>query len=374
MKVSLDCIYYLGEKPCRYKRPCDGCPEYTPMGTRVLIIKFAAIGDVVRTTSLLAGLRKKYANPHVTWITDTAAAQLLKETDGISRLLTYDLGTVISLISQRFDVLICLDKEPRAAALALLVAADEKLGFIGSPEGSLTIANPESAYALRLGLDDPLKFHENTKSYPAIIYEMCRIPYQGERYNVAINPEDRRWAEELFREKGLIGKHPLIGMNTGAGPVFTHKSWTKNGFADLAHRLAEEMGATVLLLGGEREIELNRYIQEASGGTAAVIGGQQTLGQFAAMISLFDLIVTGDTMALHLAVGLSIPTVAIFGPTSHAEVDLFGRGEKVIAAIDCAPCYRSGCEKNPHCMDAILSEDVLAAVQRVLEADHRSSS
>jgi ADP-heptose:LPS heptosyltransferase len=374
MKVSLDCIYYLGEKPCRYKRPCDGCPEYTPMGTRILIIKLAAIGDVVRTTSLLAGLKKKYENPHVTWITDTAAAQLLRETNDIHRLLTYDLGSVLWLISQRFDVLICLDKEPRAAALGSLVAADEKIGFIGSPEGSLTIANPESAYALRLGLDDPLKFHENTKSYPAIIYEMCGIPYQGERYTIAINREDLRWAEALFREKGAAGKHPLVGLNTGAGPVFTHKSWTKEGFAGLARRLVEETGATVLLLGGERELEQNRYIQEASGGAAAVIGGQQTLGQFAAMLSLFDLIVTGDTMALHLAVGLSIPTVAIFGPTSHTEVDLFGRGEKVIAAIDCAPCYRSGCEKNPHCMDAILSEDVLAAAQRVLAAHRRSSS
>ncbi len=374
MKVNLDCIYYLGEKPCRYKRLCDGCPEYTPMGTRILIIKLAAIGDVVRTTSLIAGLLKTYENPHITWLTDSAAAQLLKETGGINRLLTYDLGSVLWLMSQRFDVLVCLDKEPRAAALALLVAADSKFGFINSPEGSLTIANPESGYALRLGLDDPLKFHENTKSYPAIIYEMCAIPYEGQDYAVTVNQQDRRWAEALFREKEIDGKHPLIGLNTGAGPVFTHKSWTKEGFAGLARALAEETGATVLLLGGERELERNRYIQKASGGAAAVIGGRQTLGQFAAMLSLLDLVVTGDTMALHLAVGLSIPTVAIFGPTSHTEVDLFGRGEKVIAAIDCAPCYRSGCEKNPHCMDAITIDEVLSAVLRVLEGNHRSSS
>jgi heptosyltransferase-2 len=366
MKVNLDCIYYLGEKPCRYKRLCDGCPEYVPMGTRILIIKLAAIGDVLRTTSLVAGLNKKYENPHITWITDAAAAQLLKGNDGIHRLLTYDLGSVLSLMSQRFDVAICLDKEPRAAALASLVAADRKIGFILSAKGSLTIANPESAYALRLGLDDPLKFHENTKTYPAIIYEMCGIPYSRQGYAITVDSADRRWAEGLFREKGVAGKHPVIGMNTGAGPVFTHKSWTKEGFAGLARRLVEKTGATVLLLGGLREIEQNRYIQEASGGAAAVLGGDQTLGQFAAIISLCDLIVTGDTMALHLAVGMSIPTVAIFGPTSHAEVDLFGHGEKVIAAIDCAPCYRSGCEKDPHCMDGISIDEVLGAVLRVL--------
>ncbi|MBN2225192.1 MAG: glycosyltransferase family 9 protein [Deltaproteobacteria bacterium] len=374
MKVSLDCVYYVGEKPCRYKRPCDGCPEYTPMGTRVLIIKLAAIGDVIRTTSIITGLKKKYGNPHVTWITDAAAAQLLKETDGIHRLLTYDLGSILFVMSQRFDVLICLDKEPRATALACLASADEKLGFTHSPEGSLTIFNPESRYALRLGLDDPLKFHENTKSYPEIVYEACGIPYEGQDYRVALNGEDLRWAEALFREEGITpnGKRPLIGLNTGAGPVFTHKSWTRQGFAGLARSLVQETGATVLLLGGRLEVERNRYIQEASGGVAAVIGGEQTLGQFAAMLSLLDIIVTGDTMALHLAVGLSIPTVAIFGPTSHSEVDLFGRGEKVISTIDCAPCYRSGCEKDPHCMDAISIQEVLAAILRVMGNNRRT--
>jgi ADP-heptose:LPS heptosyltransferase len=369
MKVNLDCVHYVGEKPCRYKRLCEGCDRYTPMGTRILIIKLAAIGDVVRTTSLIAGLTEQYADPHITWITDPAAAQLLKGNAGIGRLLTYDLGSALFLMSQRFDVLICLDKEPRATALAVLVAADTKLGFTHSPQGSLTVFNPESAYALRLGLDDPLKFHGNTKTYPEIVYEMCGIPYAGQDYRITPDPEDLRWAEALFREKGIAvdGPGPLIGLNTGAGPVFTHKSWTQKGFAALARSLAAETGATVLLLGGEREMEQNRRIQQESGGAAAVFGGEQTLGQFTAMLSFFDLIVTGDTLALHLALALSVPTVAIFGPTSPVEVDLFGRGEKVVTIMDCAPCYRSGCEKNPHCMDAIPTDEVLGAALRVLK-------
>jgi ADP-heptose:LPS heptosyltransferase len=372
MKVNLDCIYYIGEKPCRYKRLCEGCPEYSPMGTRVLIIKLAAIGDVLRTTSLIPGLIKKYGNPHITWITDAAAAGLLRGIDDIARLLTYDLGAVLFLLSQRFDVLISLDKEPRAVGLAALVKAGEKFGFTASPEGSLSIFNPESEYGLRLGLDDPLKFHGNTKSYPAIIYEMCALPYEGQNYIVTVNEQDRLWAESLFRESGIGPKRPVIGLNTGAGPAFTHKAWTKEGFARLAAALVRETGGTVLLLGGEREAERNREIERDSGGAATVIGGDQNLGQFAAMLSLLDLLVTGDTMALHLAVGLSVPTVALFGPTAAAEVDLFGRGEKVVTTIDCAPCYRSRCEKNPHCMDGISVERVLEASLRVLDKSRRS--
>ncbi len=369
MKVNLDCIYYLGEKPCRFKRLCEGCPEYSPMGTRILIIKLAAIGDVVRTTSLIPGLKKKYDNPHVTWITDAAAAGLLKGIKDIHRLLTYELGAVLYLLSQKFDVLISLDKEPRAIGLAGLISAKEKLGFTASGEGSLTVFNPESEYALRLGLDDPLKFHDNKKSYPAIIYEMCAIPYEGQKYIVTLDEKDLGWARSLFRDRSVGAQHPVIGLNTGAGPAFTHKAWTAEGFAGLARALVRETGGTVVLLGGEREAQKNREIERESGGAAAVIGGDQNLGQFAAMISLLDLLVTGDTMALHLAVGLSVPTVAIFGPTAEAEVDLFGHGQKVVSTIDCAPCFRSRCEKNPHCMDGITVDQVLAAALRVLQTN-----
>ena len=59
MKACLDRIYRLGEKPCWYKRPCDGCPDYVSMGTGILIIKRAAIGDVVRMASLVAELKKE---------------------------------------------------------------------------------------------------------------------------------------------------------------------------------------------------------------------------------------------------------------------------------------------------------------------------
>jgi heptosyltransferase-2 len=367
MKVNLDCIYYVGEKPCRFKRLCEGCDHYRPMGTRILMIKLAAIGDVVRTTSLLAGLKRTYKDPHVTWVTDQPAASLLASNPDIQRLFVFDLGVVLALMAQRFDVLICLDKEPRAVGLAGLVPAEKKLGFALSTEGSLTIFNPESAYALRLGLDDPLKFYENKKSYPEIIYEMCAIPYRGDKYTVTVHPKDRDYARRLFAGKGLSDRFPLVGLNTGSGPAFTRKAWTPEGFASLARALREKVGATVVLMGGEREKERNSKIETLSGDAALALGDSQSLPEFAAMLSLCDLIVTGDTLALHLAVGLSIPTVAIFGPTAHREVDLFGLGEKVVTAIECAPCYRGVCDKSPGCMDVIGIDEVLAAAVGVLQ-------
>jgi heptosyltransferase-2 len=71
---------------------------------------------------------------------------------------------------------------------------------------------------------------------------------------------------------------------------------------------------------------------------------------------------------MHLAVATGRRTVAIFGPTCAQEIDLFGRGEKIVSPIDCAPCYLRACDKAPHCQDMIPAARVLEALLRQLTA------
>ncbi len=50
--LELDCRHYRGDRPCDAKVqgvcPRD-CAHYAPMGQRILIIKFGALGDVIRS-------------------------------------------------------------------------------------------------------------------------------------------------------------------------------------------------------------------------------------------------------------------------------------------------------------------------------------
>ena len=43
MTYKPDCRFFNGEKPCQFKRLCEGCEEYIPMGKRILILKLAAM-------------------------------------------------------------------------------------------------------------------------------------------------------------------------------------------------------------------------------------------------------------------------------------------------------------------------------------------
>jgi ADP-heptose:LPS heptosyltransferase len=96
----------------------------------------------------------------------------------------------------------------------------------------------------------------------------------------------------------------VVGLNTGAGAVFANKAWTEEGYLELIRKLKKEPGTRILLLGGPAERERNRRILKKVKGAVIDTGCDNTLGQFAALIRLCDAVVTGDTTALHLAIGL----------------------------------------------------------------------
>lgn len=370
----LDCRYFLGDRPCKFKRTCEGCDQYDPMGKRILIVKMAAIGDVLRTTPLLTGLKRAYPRSYITWVVDKEAYPLLKNNPLIDRLLTFDYPSLLPLELETFDLVIGLEKEPRGAAVTSKVQAQEKRGFGLGPEGNIFPLNRASEYAFFLGLSDDLKFHQNQKTYPELIFEMAELVYQKDGYLLFLPPEDVGFAEKLAKKVGLKKGEVVIGLNTGAGGVFANKAWTVEGYLGLIQALKKEPRTRVLLLGGPREKERNRKIMKAAKGAVNDTGCDNTLTQFAALVQLCDIVVTGDTTALHLAIGLKKKVVALFGPTCAQEIELYGRGEKIISPISCAPCYRRECDRSPHCMEMITAEEVMKKIRSLLPQSKRAKA
>jgi ADP-heptose:LPS heptosyltransferase len=368
----LDCRYFLGDRPCKFKRTCEGCDRYEPMGKRVLVVKLAAIGDVLRTTPLLTGLKRAYPQSHITWVVDKEAHPLLKNNPLIDRLLTFDFASTLPLEVECFDLVIGLEKEPRGAALVSRVQAAEKKGFGLGPEGSLYPLNRASEYAFFLGLSDELKFYQNRKTYPELIYEVAELDYRKDEYLLFLSPEDTAFAAGFAERAGLRKGEVVVGLNTGAGGVFANKAWTMEGYGKLIQELRREPKTRLLLLGGPGERERNRDILERAKGAVIDTGCENTLGQFAALIQLCDLVVTGDTTALHLAVGLKKRVVALFGPTCAQEIEFYGRGAKILSSASCAPCYRRSCEVSPNCMEAISVAEVMKEIRTPLPRSKRS--
>lgn len=367
--IRYDCLHFLGEKPCKFRVNCPDCPRYHPMGFRVIIFKLGAMGDVLRTTSILpsleAELRKKHSHVHVTWVVDPPSKPLLANNPYIHRLWSVDLETVIRLQTETFDLALCLDKEPRAIGLMAACHAAAKRGFTMGAEGNLHPVDENAEEALLMGLSDMYKFQRNTKSYQRMIHEIVKLPDAGQLYVLRFTDDERAAAAAQLERLGAT-RRPLIGLNTGAGAVFPGKRWRADNFAALGKRLQAKTGGTIVLLGGPQETERNTRLKQRLGHGCVDLGTDNPLRHFAAMVGGLDLLVTGDTMALHVALAQGVPSIALFGPTPPQEVELGGLGE-IIAREPSGPGIMGQPSEEDSVIQEITVDEVEAACLRHLE-------
>src|SRR3989344_4014840 len=129
MNMESTCKHFKGERPCKpywdshlYKQEtfeCSkNCKSYESMGKRILIIKLDAVGDVIRSTPLAEGIKKKYSNSQLTWLVGEYSQPFLKNNPYIDRVIIYNPININALLCEKFDLLINLDKDKKATYLA----------------------------------------------------------------------------------------------------------------------------------------------------------------------------------------------------------------------------------------------------------------
>ena len=99
------------------------------------------------------------------------------------------------------------------------------------------------------------------------------------------------------------------------------------------------------------------------------LAGQLSLPEFIEVVSRADLVLTGDSLAMHVAVAKARPLIALFGPTDEARVGPLSSGQVVRANVACERCYlRHRCHQG--CIEKITVQQVLD----VIEADKTGTS
>lgn len=334
-----------------------------------MIIKTGALGDVLRTTALLPALKRLGPDAEITWVTAPAALPLLEHNPLIDRLTLID-GTGAAWRADVYDWVISLDEETAACRLASGLKTHRLSGAYMSADSVPTYTDDTAEWfgmgLLRTESEGGLECanelkRENRRPYATILYESLRLPPPVSRPQIFVPPEARRKAQEWLVETALSAYPEVVGLNTGAGGRWALKKWGEEQTAALAAELNGRFNVGVLILGGEQEKERNQRIVRMAGGRCVAAPTDWGLKRFSALVGLCRLIVTSDSLALHVAVASGVPVVGFFGPTSAPEIDLFGRGRKVVTPLPCRCCYLPSCEVRPHCMESIEVRDLLAA-------------
>jgi ADP-heptose:LPS heptosyltransferase len=366
--ANYDCRYFNGYKPCKYMRLCRDCPYYDPPSPRVLLINLHALGDVLRTTALLPKIRRKYPEAFITWLTMPASKALLQGNPLIDQILYWNPEILEGLRAREFDILLNVDKAVESCGLAMSIEAFDKRGFGLNRFGTITQLNPEADYLYYLGLDDEEKFFKNKKSELQLLAEAFGFEYQPDEYSLELDPEEKAMARR-FREAVPIASDEIaVGINTGCSNLYPFKRWRPEYQAKIADRIQQEISGTqVLLLGGKEDTERNRTIQKIAKTTVIPTPTAQGLRNGIIFEDACDVIVSGDSLGMHLAIGLKKEVVAWFGLSCAQEIELFGRGTKLKADVKCGPCWKRYCDNDPLCVDSIDPDEVIAAVKTSVE-------
>ena len=160
-----------------------------------------------------------------------------------------------------------------------------------------------------------------------------------------------------------------------AGPSWAVRELPAETWAQVVSRMQSEVGLRVL-----------QVLPSAEAGPQIAGCDGQIIGEpLSGLCNLFDqcaVVITIDSVMLHLAAGTRVPMVGLFGPTK-AACRLFpsANQQAVEAVIECAGCHhrqprlhwQSGCPFEIACMKSLSADTILKAVTRVMSAAPRAA-
>jgi lipopolysaccharide heptosyltransferase II len=348
----------------------------------ILVVRLRLIGDVVLTTPLLAGLKRRYPQARLTYVVEPAAAPIVSANPHLTSLVIAprrrgmarvrdDIHMAHRLRREHFDVAIDLHGGPRAAWLTWASRAPMRIGYaiegrswmythvVPRPRDDAPRAAIMNQWDLLAPLDVPPP-------------DPARDPLEMiEDANAAASIDDR------LREARITAAHPLIVIHVSAGNPF--RRWPRDSFVALVVALARrDPSRRILLTSGPSDADAARAIaaaaREALGplGTAVPDIGEFGLAELRALAGRAAVYIGGDSGPLHIAGTTATPIVALFGPTL-AERSMPWRHPRWFAeAVDagplaCRPCRQRVCAPGDfRCLTRIGAEQVAAAAERAL--------
>ncbi|MEO7996905.1 MAG: glycosyltransferase family 9 protein [Gemmatimonadaceae bacterium] len=324
------------------------------MTERVLIVKLAALGDVIMASTLVPAIRARQPQAEITWVVGEGVAPLVRLFDGVSRVVGVNENALFKQgkISGIRTIARTWRAVGRGYDLALIAHTDARYATLGWADG---------AKATR-------RFADNLAPRPEHWHgaEYLRLIDNGAGDSV---PEYATLqTDKLPAAPTLDGNGALVVIAPGGGRnVLRDDPLRRWPIADwtTAVRALVARGYRVAAVGSSSDQQEGVACAEAG---AVDLTGRTSLLELTALINAAHVVVTHDSGTLHLALLLNRPTVALFGPTVPRERIPNGANAIVLSKasdLPCAPCYDGSgyaeCAKNL-CLSRVSSNEVVNAV------------
>ena len=372
----------MGARLLRWERRL-GPPD--PASVRkILVIRLDLLGDMVNSMTAVAALHERFPEARITMFTLPHTAPIPRRFSYVDEVLTLDINRIRSprnllrprlyadflamafrLRRERFDL--CLSLFGLMASLwAFASGARRRIGYA------------RESYPFMF--TDPLPGRRFDRPRHEVRWDLDLAAAAGASAAPRIPPltapsEATARMTARLAELGVREGDLLIGIHGGAMNG-SAKRWPPMHWAALADRLIGEHGAKVAFTGSAGEAAISEDIRRRMRYEPLVLTGKTDIDELLAVLARCDLVISGDSGPLHMAVALGRPAVSIYGPTDpriYGPTPRAGRQAVVIRRdLACSPCYNllatAECPHGqPACMIDVPVREVFAAALAVLE-------
>ncbi|HCJ12118.1 MAG: hypothetical protein A2Y14_05930 [Verrucomicrobia bacterium GWF2_51_19] len=321
---------------------------------KILAIKFKYLGDVAVAIPSLRALREAFPKAALHVLVAEEAAPLIKHLDWIDRIWEFprkrghgsirrSLPLLLDLRKEHFDRSVDFVGNDRGALLSRLIGAQRRLGVI-APKG---FWGRRFCYTERIEEAD-LNKHEIVRDL--MVLQKWDIPFPLEpRIEIRPNPA-------LQADARSINPYPVLAHISTSQPK---KEWPLEHWNQL-YELARKAHIHMCFSAGpsDREQALLRGLKRLNA-YIPVLEKIPDLETFIAVLAQSKVLISPDTAPLHIAAGLDIATIALFGATASHRWAPLGSKHVVLQGELC-PCsgHAHTCQCQRHCMATIRPETV----------------
>ncbi len=362
-----------------------------PEKHNVLLVNITRLGDMLQATPTISGIKRE--NPHcrISVVVEKQFAEVCQWIPDIDEVISLDLTYVVKCLhrdgegvleayryfhdfiedlrARKFDFSLNMASSSYTALILSLVGTPRMGGWTADEEGCRRI---ESDWA-RLFASSV--FHQNRHFTSLNLVDVFRLSADVIDHPLnlmlQVSEEAKRRAQELIEECGFTSKGPLIAIQAGASQA--KRQWRTEHFVSLIKKLVADTGARVILTGTKSELSIIDPIVSALDGCfgdgrieVGVVAGKTSIPELAGVLQASDILITGDTGPMHIAVAVGTPVVAMFVASALGyETGPYGEGSVVVqATIGCGPCHPGKPCSTIECHD-LISPNLIAELAQL---------
>ena len=352
----------------------------------LVIVNFAAIGDLFLWLGCAKALREHYADARIVLLGNHLWRDIAAATPYFDEVIGIEVRRFRNDLVYRYETLGSLK---RLNAHTLIHPAYTRQGYFADGEGlirALPANHKIGSEGEGSGWRHELGKRAYTKLLPASSKVMMELERNAEFMNslgIPFKAAVPKFPRDILPERE-VGEGAYYVIAPGAGANL--RKWPAENFSHLADKIHRKTGLKGLVCGSPAERELAQSVIEQSSAPLENWAGRSSLLDYVRILSDAQLVVSNDTSAVHMAATLQVPSVCVMGG-GHFErfapyPDVVENAQlgplTVIHKMPCFKCnwaciYPVGPNEPAPCVAKVELENVWQACQRQLSHPHSAS-